>query len=431
MLSIFKRTIDESRTKEATELRLKFERLMFELGLYNKFNKTYGLYIQKRTNYGFYAKVYLQPGLSYTVLSKYQDIVEENLRCIWIMDTSKFKEYADVRIVTKPLDEKLVYEKPDIKPWEMYLGLNFSLNVIKNNNNDNCMFLIAGGTGSGKTRFIYMILLSWVLCCGVNEVELYISDIAKDEYVNWKYLKHVRYYASELEQLHKMLLYIEKEFNKRKKIISHCRDKGIATNIEEYNKVYKKCKLSYCYILIDEFSILMPAAGEDINTKNMKMEILSLLSIFSKTCRSYGIFPIIATQKTVNDEMPAIIRDMSAVRIAFRANSGKASESIIGDNSAVGLEKRYAVYSLDGGSKKDYLFSPYLTTEHMNELLKPYMDRKRKMIDIDKELSEIKVISKSETKVTNIEQKKEPKRQQYETINILSGNNKEDGIIDY
>lgn len=376
-----------STTKEAIKLRTDFERLMFELGLMNKFNRTYGLYIQNQTNYGYYAKLYLQPGLSYSKLHENIKVIEENLQCIWIMDTKKFQDHADIRIVTKPIDENIEFEKPDIKPWEMYLGLSFSLEVIKNNNNKLCMFLIAGATGSGKTRFIYMILLSWILSCGVNKVELYISDIAKDEYISLQYVKHVKYYANELDQLLKMLQYLEIQMLKRKKIIGRCREAGTATNIEEYNKI-NKLQMTYCYILIDEASVIMPSPGESKATKATKEQILDILGKFSKTCRSYGIFPIVATQKTVKDEIPSIIKDMATVRISFRANSGKSSESILGDDSAVGLDNRYAMYSLDGGCKKDYLFSPMLTTKRLNELLKPYIDRNYKKVDVETAIKE-------------------------------------------
>lgn len=398
--------------KERTEFEDSFYRVMFELDLYNKFAKTYKLVIDSKENYGFKGRLFLESGLSYQDLEQKKGKIQDNLRCIWIMKYENFQECAHVKIVTKPLDPKIPYENPNIKPHEMALGLDFSLQPIINNNYDNCHFLIAGATGVGKTRFLYSILLSWILSCLLNECELYISDIAKNEYINFQWCKHVRYYAQELEELLNMLRYINIKLEKRKKILAKYREMGKATDIKEYNQI-SGSKMSHLYILIDEFSIIVPDKTDDKEEKIMKEQILDFIKRFEKIGRSCGIFLIIATQKTVKDELPSIIKNMSAVRISFRANDFISSEVIIGDNSAVGLSDRYAVYSQNGGDKKDYLFSPMLTTERLNELLKRHIDRNFKKVDIEAELKgSIKV------KVENVKVTKKPKKLPHETFSM-------------
>jgi hypothetical protein len=198
-----------------------------------------------------------------------------------------------------------------------------------------------------------------------------------------------------------------------------------------------KIKMTYVYILIDEASVIMPNHADSKEVIAMKQEIIDTLCIFSKTCRSYGMFPIIATQKTVKDEIPSIIKDMSAVRVSFRANGGKSSESILGDQSAVGLLDRYAIYSLDGGCTKDYTFSPKLTTTMLNNMLKPHIDKKFKKIDIDTEISAWKenqpIQAKSVTPIKEKEKPKpkdKPKNSNYPIINIAD-NRKDDQYVDY
>ncbi|HYE12238.1 MAG TPA: FtsK/SpoIIIE domain-containing protein [Patescibacteria group bacterium] len=448
MLSILSQSNEKLQLqKEITELESKFYRLMFELDLYNKFNKTYYLQVLNKTSYGFFAKVYLVPGVYFSELEKKVCLIEEGLNCLWVMKTEKLKDYGEVKIVTLSLDRLTPYENPCIRPHEMYLGLDLALNIIKNNNNKNCMFLIAGATGAGKTRFIYQILLSWILKCSPEEVELYISDIAKDEYINFKYVKHVKCYASELEELSKMMKYIKLQIEKRKKTIGWYRDKGLATNIEEYNKQNPKMKMSYMYILIDEFSILMPDKSDGKEEKQLKEEILDVIKRVEKIGRSLGIFAIICTQKTVKDELPSIVKNMSAVRISFRANDSISSEVILGNNSAVGIADRYAIYSLNGGDKRDYLFSPNLSTERLNELLKPHIDRQHKKVNIESELSQNEQSTIINMKTRKIHQKPHTRqinnnspyplidtsktRNQIEDIKPISYIKKEDDLIDY
>jgi hypothetical protein len=401
---------DISLTKEATRLRTDFERLMFELGLVNKFNHTYGLYIQDKPSYGYYAKLYLKPGLSFEALETNTRVIQENLRCLWIMKTEQLQEYADVRIVTRPMDMYKEFENPEIKPWQLYMGLDFSERVIVNDNNDHQMFLLAGAIGTGKTRFISMILLAWILGCAVNEVEIYLSDIAKNEFVNFQHIKHIRYYAAELEQLYKMMQYMEIKIEKRKKTISRAREEGWATNIKEYNKNSKCGKLSYCYVVIDEFSVVAPDKSDRKEEQEQKQYILDVLKRISKIGRSLGIFTLICLQKTSKEELGglSILKNMSAVRISFRANDRASSEVLIGDSSAVGLADRYAVYSLNGGDKKDYLFSPYLSTEALNNMLFPFEDHTKRPINIDYEIKANEPVPPTETKSVRELPKKKP-----------------------
>jgi hypothetical protein len=177
-----------------------------------------------------------------------------------------------------------------------------------------------------------------------------------------------------------MMRKIKDIIEKRNKIITRCREKGVATNIEEYNKVSKD-KLSYVYIVIDEYSVVAPDASDNKIEKEMKQEIIDIIKKTTKIGRSLGVFTVICLQKTSKTELgeASIIKNMSAVRISFRANDRPSSEVIIGDNSAVGLADRYAVYSLNGGANKDYLFSPNLTTDMLNEMLEPYIENKFKV----------------------------------------------------
>jgi hypothetical protein len=362
-----------------------FYREMFELNLFNKYKETYKLNILSSTNYGFFAHLYLYAGLGFDSVKDKIDTIQQDLMCIWIMDVKQFKKYASVKIVTKPLDEKTPYKNPEIKPYQMYLGVDFSFKPIILDVNKVHHYLIAGATGAGKTRLQYMILLSWILNCAVNEVEIYLADLAKDSFRAFNWVKHVRYYATETEELRDMLKYIYKKMTKRTKMMGDLRDKGVATNIYEYNEYCKKQNKSgwsYVYILSDEFSVFTPDNTDSKEEKAMKSECLDMVKRLSKTGREMGIFVLNGVQKTTKEEIPSIIKSQSAVRVSFRANDAISSQVIMGDNSAVGLADRYAVYSLNGGEKKDYLFSPLLTTEMINRMLEPHIDRKHKKVDL-------------------------------------------------
>lgn len=428
----------EQLKKEEFEFRAKFRRIMYEYGLYNEFNETYKLRIHEKTSYGFVGRLFLNPGLTFSGLQEKVGKLQESLSCIWIQKTKPFQEHADITIVLKPLDESTPFENPGIKPYELYMGLNFALNPIINNNHKHCMFMLSGATGAGKTRLLYCMLLCWIMSCYVNEVEIYLSDIAKNEFANFKYVKHVRVYASELKELYQMMLYLEKEFNRRKGIISKLREQGLATNISDYNRI-SKVKMSCCYVIIDEYSIVTIDKHDRQTDKEMKEHILCILNDLEKTGRTHGIFILTALQKATKQEMgDSIIKNMSSVRISYRANDFVSSEVLMGDGSAVGLMNRYAVYNIDGG-EKDYLFTPLLEIEDITRLLKPYIDKSFRKIDLEAETKNYNEPKQGETKQQK-QQKQNKKEKTSETQYIkdsLSKINKElivikeDGKRDY
>lgn len=368
--------------KDRADFLENFYQQMYELGLVNKMEFTAKLDIKYPTNYGFFGILYQSPGVCFSDIKTNIGKVQEQCFCIWIMKTKPFQRYAEVQIVTKPIDEHTLFTNPGVKPYEMFIGLDFSLNPIIVDLNKHCQILLAGATGSGKTRLQWMILLAWILSCTPNEIEIYLSDLLKDGFAAFEYEKHVKYYATEYDEMLKMLKYLEHRIEKRRKIIRPLRAKGLATNIEEYNKISEH-KMSYIILMNDEFPGIVPDSSDSKEEKAVKQECLDIIKRLSKVGREMGVFVINGVQKTVKDELPSIIKSMSAVRISLRANDEISSQVIMGDNSAVGLADRYAVYSLNGGEQKDYLFMPELTTNKLNELLKPYVDYKRKKPSLD------------------------------------------------
>lgn len=401
-------SLPKSKTKEEVQIQkdmfefvYRFRKLMCELGLYNSLGKTYRLNLEEKTNYGYEGKIYLNAGLSYDELETKKHFVQQFLQCMWIMKYDTFDSYAKIQIINKPIDTSVKFVVPEIKPHQFYLGYDFSLQPIINQNNvEDCMFLLAGCTGSGKTRYIYQVLLCWILNCSLNEVELYLSDIAKDEYPSFQWVKMVKNYSKTVEQLYWMLKYLMLKLEKRKRVLSIARDEGLSSSILEYNETHKS-KLSYCYALIEEYSVVVPQSTDSKETKLMKEQIIDMISTLTKEGRNLGIFIITALQKTSKDEMgKSVIKNMAGVRISFRANDYASSEVVMGDGSAVGIPKRYAVYSQNGGTDKNFFFSPYLDIPMVKKMLKPYIDRNYKKIDCEREVKEATPVKIESVKVT-------------------------------
>jgi hypothetical protein len=415
--------------KDKIDFTNKFRELMFEKGLYNNLGKTYKLYLKDKTDYGYDGEVGLNVGLSYDDLEAKKAYIQQYLQCMWIMKYETFDKNASLQIVNKPIDTSVKFVVPEVKAYQLYLGYDFKLNPIINENNvEDCMFLLAGATGSGKTRYMYQVLLCWILNCSVNEVELYLCDIAKDEYSLFQWCKHVKTYCKTVEQLYWMLKYLMIKLEKRKRILSIAREEGLSSSILEYNETHKS-KLSFCYAFIDEYSVIVPMSTDCKEKKQMKEEIIDMLSVFSKEGRNVGIFVFTALQKTSKEEMgKSVIKNMAGVRISFRANDYASSEVVMGDGSAVGIPKRYAVYSQNGGTDKNFMFSPYIDIPMVKKMLELHIDKNHKKIDCEKEVKNAEPFKVEETKITKKVKVKINDSKHHPVINSLDNQTKDFNI---
>lgn len=398
----------------------RFNLEMFELGLYNSFNKTYKITGIEKTPYGFNASISLVPGLNFIKLREKLSGLQQSLNCILILENKTNKNIGILKVILKDVDTSIPFTPQKLKPNEIFLGMSFTNEPIIIDCNKVCMFLIAGATGTGKTRYLYTILLSWLMSCSEKEIGLFLADLAKSEFCSFRDVKQVTAYAEELSELLLITEYLNKEMDRRKKVLSKYRYRGegqaSATNIEEYNAIEPDKKMKFQFIFIDEFSTLNPDATDTEEEKNMKERILAVIKRISKQGRSLGIFCILATQKTTKDEIPPILKNMSAVRISFRANDAISSEVILGDNCAVGLDDRIGLYSLNGGADKDYLFSASLDINDMNKIIRQHIDRGRKKESLEMMIKTLELREAQLDKIYKLQEKEKEKKKN----NVLS-----------
>lgn len=369
-------TLEETLEDVTQDFIKRFNEEMFEMGLLNSFCKTYQIKAVDKTPYGFNAEIKLVPGLNFIKLKENLIGLQQSLNCTLILENKNNKNVGFLKIVMKDIDTQLPFSPPKIKPNEICLGMSFTNEPIIIDCNKHCMFLIAGATGAGKTRYLYTILLSWLMSCSHTEIGLFLADLAKSEFCGFKDVKQVMSYAEELDELLLIMEFLNKEMTYRKTLLSRYRNRkeNSATNISEYNEIEPTRKLKFFYVFIDEFSAVNPDATDTEEEKATKEKILAVIKKISKRGRSLGVFCILATQKTTKEELPPILKNMSAVRVSFRANDAISSEVILGDNSAVGLEDRIGLYSLNGGADKDYLFSSSLDINYMNSMIRENVD---------------------------------------------------------
>ncbi len=175
--------------------------------------------------------------------------------------------------------------------------------------------LIAGGTGSGKTYFLFHLLF----CAKRHSCTVRIIDPKNADLFNLIKLKNFdeNNVVSEIPQACRLLRETREEMDHRYQYIF---DSNLGSN---YRDAYL-----YPYILFfDEFAALFSACTK----KEAEEAFKNLRQIIFKG-RQAGVFVILSTQKPDADAIPTAIRDQLGLRVALGNMTADSYRMVFGRN---------------------------------------------------------------------------------------------------
>lgn len=342
-------------------LKRKWNRIMESAKKQNKLEETYQLYNIEKTEYGFRGKVEIPDGLSLETFEKLKPVLESNLGCRLEMKSIKYTNQVNLKIIKKDFDNK-EYVPVKCKPYEVFLGYDTAGEPVIVNMNRFPHVLIAGITGSGKSRLLFIILTNLIYSSNSGQIEVNLCSIAKKDLKKFKNCKQVISYNEDINDILKCYEELDKELDRRDKIL----DQAGVDNIEEYNQSHRN-KMRYVYVFADEFSFYQPDDSDTEEEAKAKKAALAYLKNFIKRGRGYGLFVIMGIQVTTHEEMPTIIRRNAYTHITFKQQDAIASRIIIGTDDATKLELREAICSTDHFT---YFRTPTITKEIIDEHIK-------------------------------------------------------------
>lgn len=376
--------------REIAQFQNKWINIMSNLGKFNKLKQTYSLNNIEKTSYGFKVDILIVDGLRYKDLEETKDTIEDNYGCMCVFNKNKRSNivYADF-IFSEPNKDKYT-PILNLKPWEVYLGNSYSgepiiIDMIKYPH-----ILITGGTRSGKSKMTDCIITGLICNCSIEELELYLSQVAKSDLILYEDVKQCRAFADTLEKTSTMLQHLDNKMNDRDKLIRPFRKKAMADNYQDYNKINKNNPLSTVYVVFDEMSSLFQTKGDCADIKSLKEEIVRLIRRIAQFGASLGVFLICSLQRPTVDNLDPFIKSQSTCIISFRQNNSKSSEVATDDSTmALGLEQREFVYKTN---ISNYGIVPLVDNKKIYSFIKPSLQPNHRTIFIDlKKLKNTKV----------------------------------------
>lgn len=184
--------------------------------------------------------------------------------------------------------------------------------------------LIAGTTGSGKTIFLYSIIVSLLQKYPMEELEFLIVDPKQTDFVFFEdlpnlYGGHIVIEAEEALELIRRVNDVDKA--ERMAMIRSCRSR----DIDSYNEKNPDKRMKRLIIIIDEYADLIQTAEMQGNRK----EFEKFLSMLAQKVRSLGIHLIIATQRPSANIVTGVLKANIPYRISFRLPSHTDSQTIL------------------------------------------------------------------------------------------------------
>ena len=184
--------------------------------------------------------------------------------------------------------------------------------------------LIAGTTGSGKTIFLYSIIVSLLHKYPMQDLEFLIVDPKQTDFVFFEdlpnlYGGHIIIEAEEALELIRRVNDIDKP--ERMSLIRSCRSRDIGS----YNEKNADNRMKRLIIIIDEYADLIQTAEIHGNRK----EFEKFLSMLAQKVRSLGIHLIIATQRPSANIVTGVLKANIPYRISFRLPSHTDSQTIL------------------------------------------------------------------------------------------------------
>ncbi len=200
--------------------------------------------------------------------------------------------------------------------------------------------LIAGTTGSGKSKCINAIIVSLLATSSPDQVKFIMIDPKRVELTGYNGLPHlVAPVVVELERTVGALRWVTTEMDNRYRKFS----KAGARNIIDYNSILDPdlAPMPYIVVIIDELADLMMMAPDDTERAITRIAALA---------RATGIHLVIATQRPSVDVVTGLIKANCPARIAFAVASSIDSKVILDQTGAERLLGKGDMLYLSGDS---------------------------------------------------------------------------------
>ena len=225
--------------------------------------------------------------------------------------------------------------------------------------------LVAGTTGSGKTVFLYSMIVSWLKQFSPEEIQLLIIDPKQTDFVYFDEIPNYLYGGKVItdceEALDALTKINEEDKDARTQLLKEnkCRD------ISEYNSKHPENKLGRLVVVIDEYADLIQTA--EMLGKRKQFE--QMLTFLAQRVRSLGIHLVVATQRPTASVVTGTFKANIPYRISFKLPSVTDSMTILDRPGADDLLGKGDMLVVKNGNDAERLQGLYITGDELEKFI--------------------------------------------------------------
>jgi S-DNA-T family DNA segregation ATPase FtsK/SpoIIIE len=288
-----------------------------------------------------------------------------------------------------------------------FKNINYELPIVLGKNLDGSTkivdlaqmphLLIAGTTGSGKSVFLHILIMSLLFRYGPEKCQFIMIDPKMLELSSYANIPNLLVPTiTDSEQAIQTLSWAVKEMNTRYEIMSDLKvknlfnynkkcelsdggivkfEKKIQIGFDEKSKLplyttklQKYKKLPYIVIIIDEMADLMLAGAKEVEVQVQRL---------AQMARAAGIHLVMATQRPSVDVITGVIKANFPSRISFKLASKIDSRTILGESGAEQLLGMGDMLYMSSGMEITRVHAPFIT-EYEIEKVAEYLKSRAK-----------------------------------------------------
>nr|WP_323721887.1 DNA translocase FtsK [Candidatus Fokinia cryptica] len=246
--------------------------------------------------------------------------------------------------------------------------------------------LMAGTTGSGKSVAVNNMILSILYKYTPEECKFIMIDPKMLELSVYRDIPHLampvvtdpraavealRWAVNEMERRYRMMSILSVRNIAAYNSMIDCTDsdeivKHMQVGFDEESKnpifekvSFKKEKIPYIVIIVDEMADLMLVAGKDVE---------ECIQRLAQMARASGMHIIMATQRPSVDVVTGIIKANFPTRISFQVASKIDSRTIIGENGAEQLLGKGDMLYVIPGKKASRIHAPFVSDKDVEKV---------------------------------------------------------------
>lgn len=278
-------------------------------------------------------RIQLRAGETWQKIAKYKEDISREIEAEAeiLVGNERGSKFVYIDVPRKSTKSIMLLEKLDLLPKKASVG---HLNIIVGQKPDGSFviedlakaphLLTSGSTGSGKTIFLYSLLISLLHQYSENEIELVVIDPKRTDFIFFEGLPHLRnkeVIFDPEQALLSMKELVERDLEERTSLLRSNRSRDLFS----YNEKNTNAPLKPILVLIDEYADLIQAADMQGNKKEFEHRMIRL----AQRARNVGIHLVIATQRPSADIVTSNLKTNIPFRISFRLPAHQDSMTIL------------------------------------------------------------------------------------------------------